>query len=832
MLKEWQQTIYPSEKLKEHIGNYGLSCGVISNGVLVFDWDFRVGFNRKKEGINYVYEIFKKVYPKLADTAIVSTPHGYHFYYILEDCEGINNTSQKNGGYTKKKFSGINSTRFCKYLSGVDTRANGGYVVFPPSEVDGKKYKWINKKEILKITKKEYQQILNFFKIPESDLAKNTMRKGFVDILNGDIDIEEQTKLVKRTHKDIYEHVYWKEVFHEAYICCGLLPKDLLNGLKKFQKSFDLEKTTTQLKDQKNMDYILNGKRMTTEKYNKYFLTLTTTTNMFDEDSNILDLPGRGNILVRKDGLYLEKVYKNKQELIYVLEGGIKLDKISYETGNNNRILLTGIHDNKSFRTLPLPDLLNRLTDYMYQGNTGKDIVKRYIHYLKKTIPEYELGYILGFDGKWCLPCIEEEQKIQIITSTDKQMEAYNNTKKLPISYSYEEKEKIKSLLTKFIYLTQMNETKLSIIIGWAISAPFRHVFINKLNLFPILNCYGKKNTGKSAILKVFCVDFYGVYKEYNSSKLIDSATRFEDTLSSSSFPVFIEEVIYMPKDILSLIKEHATGSSRYFRKRSARENDFDCLKSAPLAIDCNTLVRGLMEPATNTKLLLIHFTEEEIIPMDLKWVKLKNELIKYNLFSLIYDYTKEWTDIIVKKRIDVLYKEITDFLEDEKEEIERNNPRIIQQYIIIVFGLDLFNEVFGIKFDREEIINALSRGRTTMTQSLLNEFYGFCESALMYDPEAKNPKYLNHSLRTHKSRIKGDGYLFTSNNKIDFQNYLKEKFTLEELCERLRDALIEEHKELISNHNTGKRRGIFIDKDFFRLRIFGRTKKKEIIKE
>ena len=197
-----------------------------------------------------------------------------------------------------------------------------------------------------------------------------------------------------------------------------------------------------------------------------------------------------------------------------------------------------------------------------------------------------------------------------------------------------------------------------------------------------------------------------------------------------------------------------------------------------------------------------------------------------------MYDYTKEWTDIIIKKRIDELYKEITDFLEDEKGEVERNNPRIIQQYVIIAFGLDLFNEVYGIKFDKREIINALSKGRTKMTQSLLNEFYGFCESALIYEPEGKNPKYLNHVLNTYNSKFKGEGYFFSSRNKIDFQNFIREHFTLEELCERLKDALMDEHKELISNHNTGKRRGIFINKDFFRLKIFGRKKKKEIVNE
>ncbi|GAG44707.1 unnamed protein product, partial [marine sediment metagenome] len=48
--------------------------------------------------------------------------------------DDVSNLRMDNCGYTKKLkgFVSKNKTHFPEYLSGVDTRANGGYVVIPP----------------------------------------------------------------------------------------------------------------------------------------------------------------------------------------------------------------------------------------------------------------------------------------------------------------------------------------------------------------------------------------------------------------------------------------------------------------------------------------------------------------------------------------------------------------------------------------------------------------------------------------------------------------------------------------------------------------------------
>jgi len=99
-------------------------------------------------------------------------------------------------------------------------------------------YEKFNDKPIKFITKEEYDKLKKFFLL---DTPKK-VRKPFLDILNGVIDIEDQAN----THGK-EEFVYWKYLFREVYHYCGLLPEEIFEGLSKNQACFDVEKTKTQL---------------------------------------------------------------------------------------------------------------------------------------------------------------------------------------------------------------------------------------------------------------------------------------------------------------------------------------------------------------------------------------------------------------------------------------------------------------------------------------------------------------------------------------------------------------------------------------------------------
>ncbi len=266
LYKEWQNERYPRDKIKTHTGNFALACGEISGGVIIIDLDFRLG---RKGNIETIFEDFNKHYPKLANTKVVESPHGYHFYYNLKDNKGINNTGKKNCNYTKKGFIPQNKTKYGKWLSGVDTRANGGYVVMAPSTVDGFEYRVTNNNKkipTLDVTRKEYQQIIAFFNLEKEKIAANTIRKGFIDILEGKIEPDAYANTI-----DVKKHVLWKETYHEVYAITGLEPEELFEGLVKNNKGFNLEKAKEQTQNTKARSYITDGTRLSKEKYDMYF---------------------------------------------------------------------------------------------------------------------------------------------------------------------------------------------------------------------------------------------------------------------------------------------------------------------------------------------------------------------------------------------------------------------------------------------------------------------------------------------------------------------------------------------------------------------------------
>ena len=102
------------------------------------------------------------------------------------------------------------------------------------------------------------------------------------------------------------------------------------------------------------------------------------------------------------------------------------------------------------------------------------------------------------------------------------------------------------------------------------------------------------------------------------------------------------------------------------------------------------------------------------------------------------------------------------------------------------------------------------------MTRSLLGDFKIFCDEAIAFSSENKNPYYLNHVLEPYVAKTKGKGYFFGAALKAYFQRFTTEKFTIDELVDQLRDALPDGEKYAITKHNTGKLRGIFVHEDFF----------------
>lgn len=799
IIKEWQTQRYPRDKLKGHKGNYALGTGMISGGLIVFDWDFRRGNNRKEEGIEVVFNEFKEKLRYLANTCIVETPHGYHFYYILKD-DKIGNTSKKNVAYDKKKFIPQNSTRFGKYLAGLDTRANGGYVVCPPSKVNEKEYRWVREVEPLEITLKEYEEIFKFFEIPKKDLGKNTIRQGFVDILEGKINPNE----IKVKGEN--EHVLWKEVFHECY-AVGLLPGDLLEGLQQFQKGFDLEKTKEQLNNKKNIDYILNGKRLSAEKYSIYFNHSVSKVqkDLFQNTTPLLviNYDNADEIHVLENMIIYQYAYKKSVRVDKILDCSFKIIKKCFHQKEER---FTYLLNGQMFYTDTIMDILRRAEPYLRKGLRGRDVLKEVISHYSRQLKNTTPREFLGFDNEWILPQTEEEKDVSIIVITDYQQEAYNNALHILENYSDKDKELVKKDLKRFLYITQCEAINLGILSGWSVAAPFRLYFIQEHDLFPILYNYGPPNTGRSTLEDFWIIDFYGIYTSHLPPNT--SIPRLEDHLSKSTFPYSLQDIkeSNINRDLISMLQDYSTSIGLFERKKGSKEIEFIKFKIAGLNLDSNEILEMFSSPAINERQIFTQYKQKT--QLDLRWVALRKKLKKYKLFSFIYDYTKDWTN----EDLDELYLPI---LERFNKNFETNSSRLLKSGSIIRFGIDLFSEVFDIKLSitDEDIMNAIMEGSTTMTSYIVDQFREFCLMASAFEEsyeyiksyadgstydsfhKGDNPHYINHKLRLDADN---KYYAYTSNNHEDYKRRFNERSGMKSFVEKIQKGLSNEEASLI----------------------------------
>ena len=183
--------------------------------------------------------------------------------------------------------------------------------------------------------------------------------------------------------------------------------------------------------------------------------------------------------------------------------------------------------------------------------------------------------------------------------------------------------------------------------------------------------------------------------------------------------------------------------------------------------------------------------------------------MAKKKLFSLIFDYTKNFTDEIISDRLIEISKDVEQM--DEIQEYSKNYPRLVNNFKIIMFGINLFEEVFNIKLEKEDILNDMLKLRSYLSKELLDQFFEFCLKAKKFEEDyneektneagssyfvkhkGTNPKYLTCSLKLDKNGIY---YIFTHDNLRDFNEYTKQNFSLKKLGELLEQTI--EDKNLI----------------------------------
>lgn len=546
---------------------------------------------------------------------------------------------------------------------------------------------------------------------------------------------------------------------------------------------------------------------------------------------NYIDITGE---LLEEPIRYNENYIVNCENGLFFIENGIlkeilqdeiKILSKTIDIRKNFTDLYTFTVGEKQYRIMSLRDILNELNPQIQMySKIGRDVIKKYFNYVKnkRNIPFFNPQYTLGWDDGWKLPINEKQLGITFITHTDIQEQIYQNCKKnLYRIYSNEEKQKIKQKFKKFYKRTQIIKNKQALIIGWCISAPFRLYFIDNFQLFVVLWLFGYRIAGKSAMGDFYITHFYKIFNSHESPITFEN----EQTLSqlqditTMTFPINAQELTFISKLCLSFLKE-ITVSNPIMRKKTPTQQlkvNKECV--APICLDSNPIIEGLNDSAVTTKILPQSFGEHERVKDDPIWFEMRKWLYNKHLFSLIYDKTKDWDNSNIDKIIKKLKIEYKDIL----EEVGNYDQRLKYTLLSILFGIYLFEFVFEIKLESNNITELFKISRTYISQDLSENFFTFvneCIDLQEYNDEVNRVKEHNRIVGLNKSRddyeesppqrripfylrhglpINSKGvYIFSNIFIRDFNDRYKTYIRPKDLYEEVSDTLTLENKELM----------------------------------
>jgi len=416
--------------------------------------------------------------------------------------------------------------------------------------------------------------------------------------------------------------------------------------------------------------------------------------------------------------------------------------KIIYKAWDLTHYIFTVIVNGDLYEHLPQENLEHILRNYAVHRDATYGIRAILTTTSLNTIP---VKHVLGFskiDGEgWILPQTELDEngnsKFTITTHTDMQKETLDRARKMIKNYDIKESEEIKKTLKRFVEITDVDKTKLAIILGWCTSAPFISAFKRRFDIFPLLILIGKQITGKSSLLGFFTKSFYKAYDSIYTPEIFKSSSRREDVISMSTFPIFIDEIEALDDYAINMLKVHTTNEGSFVRKRK----DQSVMKKpyqASVCMACNDFPKGFDDSAINTKIIVLKFGDKDIINENREWLDLRRKLKREKMFSFVFERTKKWD-----------YYDFEDYIEDLIREYGLNDlkgesldSRLFNNFIVVSFGIKLWEELFGfnlldyiegknISEKIEKIMKVLTRERITLQKPLWIEFREFCKERL-----------------------------------------------------------------------------------------------------
>lgn len=630
-----------------------------------------------------------------------------------------------------------------------------------------------------------------------------------IDILkNNNIGLELNEKTLKKyILKDLTNDDVINEQVFRYMRKCGILKKTIkkcLDELKEKKNKAEIRKKISEIPEAHFM--MLKGKYLKILEFLEWD-TLhhdSMKSELLEWDDtfkNIISTINYDDIMIMNSegGIFYMDREHNVKEIMS------KPIILSYKTNDvrkrANLELFSFNYNGIYYRNKSIKESLSCLKENIQKyGKIGEDIMKKFFNYHAEFLPQKAPIYILGWDDGWYLPFNEEEKNMTIITHSELQEEIYLTTKRnMYEKYDRQNKEMIKDAFNLLVKKAQVDPVKLAITLGWVMAASFRLFFIKKLKLFPLLYLCGKKDTGKSTKGDWLVVNFFKLRDTHFSPAILNSYSQTEDVVASTTFPLNIQEVsIITDKKTIPVLKDLTTGNSPFLRKNQDQSLKANRLKVAPLMLDGNSPASAFKDEAWNSKMIYLRYDHDEKINYDEEWDQVLNFFMDKRPFSLLYDHTKSWTDADLEER---LYK-VKECFEDECKFLKKEDQRLLKSFKIIMVGLHILNEVYGIQVDVNKIPETLKEARTYITEELYHLFIYFVKecidlgTTLSKGKDLKNlPFYLKHSLSLAP---KTNTYNFTLQHLKDFEKMSGQTFeSLSQLYGLLNESL-SSNKQLI----------------------------------
>lgn len=351
-----------------------------------------------------------------------------------------------------------------------------------------------------------------------------------------------------------------------------------------------------------------------------------------------------------------------------------------------------GVINNVSFYGFSRDDIilnLNKCCGVKAKSGLTNPLINIYLN--KKDILNItdQISEICGYDKDWKL----YESLVEMYNDLDEVNKIRRNLFKQNTSITPELKSQYINDF-KALYNIMDFEYK-DDVLTYGIVAPFLYSLREKLSLLPHLLLVGDRESGKSNISELITCIFYGHLNHIYSSAGLSQA-RFELFLTSSTFPICVDDVENMPNQYFDVLKSYSTNPSYYmrpFQKKGGKKPNIPY--ETPLVLTANKPPQMFTkDTASNSRFFVLNVknSKKRTLEEATRYIECYNKLEKGFMLKLLLDYTNNL-------KLDPSFN-LNEFLIDKLTigtDIKESSIRNKNMVKIMNLGKFLMKEIFGI---------------------------------------------------------------------------------------------------------------------------------------